>query len=509
MHIRTFTIHCWINILIVRKIFYLFLVSSLIISCEDDLGNVGLGLIPDKDILEVCLDSSTKVSSTFVNDDTISSRSYTVMLGGVTDPVLGSQKAHIFSRFYWDRTNYFSLTPDYLIHNVTDTIESDKFVKSYKVDLDSILIDSIVIIMGMDNYIYGEVDDTSLLHSFKVYDLGEDFDTMIYHNYYTHGEIPTNFMNSPNNILIAEKTQMLIQSDTIYKYLKFKVENQDFIDKIETLITKNYITGTHIDNLMEDSTYFEDSLFYFIADRNRILTKKFKGLFFETTDAKLMANFTNPQIRIYCNTPNDKFQILLNTVTSSFLNYDGRDDNFLYLSPLTFFENNLLQDNNLGVDNLPTTYVGGGLSYKTQIKLYELDKWFENDSVLFNEFSIEIPFDTTHANSYSPPEVLNLTCKNSHVDYDYTWTAKIVLEDRYNSDGKLVTPRSASYKFYPTNFLYDFQNNRKDKKDFTSITDYIFEITDPSNYNDVDRVILNCGENSENIKVNIIYTKYK
>lgn len=473
-----------------KKIFYLFLLSVFLFSCEDDIGELGRNLVPPEDEIATYIDSLENITFSYSSDDTIRSRSYTVMLGSYEDDIFGKQTANLASRFYHEYSSYFAISPD------------------------SFIIDTIYLSFTLANYRYGDTNSTQHI---KVYELDEELTVDDYEAYYTTGEFPEVIRNG-NYSSLGEGSAVL---DTTNSYIDVILDGNDFYQRMHDFITDNYVEFEEDDD--DDTDLYEDEVYPFLDSLNEEFVKLFHGLYIETVESGMIANYYDPVIEIaYHRYEGDTNSLYFELVTeeASFLEYDDRDDNFTYIYPMTMFENELLLDDNAGIDNQSETYVCGGMAYKTELKFdpATFDRWLDDgDSLIVNLALITIPYDTTIYDDLQTMDELTLIGQN--YNYTYTnsdgeeeyyykeWTASTLTVDDIDDD-VYDADFDSHLSITITDFLYDFQSINEQKGYTTSISDYTFYLVDPSNYNDVDRAILEVGENGSNVDFVIVYTTY-
>ncbi|MCD7973431.1 MAG: DUF4270 domain-containing protein [Candidatus Azobacteroides sp.] len=91
----------------------------LLISCDDDLNELGFVVQPPGDAIEVMTDTFQLEASTF-KVDSISARSITGLLGSFQDPVFGNLKADYINQFYCpDDLNF----PDGVVNSQIDSMD--------------------------------------------------------------------------------------------------------------------------------------------------------------------------------------------------------------------------------------------------------------------------------------------------------------------------------------------------------------------------------------------------
>ena len=102
-----------------KVILFGFLSGLLFWACEDTVGDVGMGILPDEDKIGVYTDT-VYLDATTVKLDSIYANTIYGMLGEIYDPTYGSLKSSYMCQFYAPESYY--VFPDSIIDNKIDSV---------------------------------------------------------------------------------------------------------------------------------------------------------------------------------------------------------------------------------------------------------------------------------------------------------------------------------------------------------------------------------------------------
>lgn len=80
--------------------------SLLFLACKEDIGNIGLNVQPEDELLNtIFFDSTTLTAYSVLNDSMVTSNSTMSLLGDLHDPVFGKTQAAIYTQFHLSANN--------------------------------------------------------------------------------------------------------------------------------------------------------------------------------------------------------------------------------------------------------------------------------------------------------------------------------------------------------------------------------------------------------------------
>ena len=409
-----------------KHLFLLSLLALLISSCEKDIGNLGMGMMPSEDKLSVHLDSLSNFNFKYLRDntnDTIRASRYNLILGSYIDPVFGKVRAEIFAPIYFsdpviDRTKYeFEIYAANLVMTYTDT-----------------------------SFMYGK----NVAQNISLYQLLEPIAIADYRT--------LNFV--PREKLLQTFSLNIDTAITSDSTISFPLSTE-FISKIETYIK----TGT------KEETGNIYSVEVGPEEINKVFANYFYGLHFKTNfDDASIIKLKNIKIDVKIKRWNSE---ITDTITQEMVMADFIDkDNYIYKHPLVCFELQPTAEitENIGKSYQKKVYVQPMKGYKVDFQFPELQRWYDSSKVVINTARLTIPIEKDAKFDAIPRLVLNIyeTGKNVPI---YSFTSQTI---EYNDQ----------YVFYVNSFISYYLRNKK------PAFNYRYEIITPNNNLYVNRSVL-------------------
>lgn len=436
-----------------KLVYSLSVLTVLLSSCEKDLGNLGMGIMPSEDILEVRLDSLSNFNFKYIPDntnDTIrsSENTFSLILGSYIDPVFGKVRAEIYAPFYFDNP-------------VLDT-------SKYQFEIvEAILKMSYNCTDNDTSFLIGKNLDQKVL----VYQMN---DSLSIDDYNTQNFKPSSETFLSSYTLKIDPT--VLTDGNSYRTISFSLP-KSFIDSIDNYIRKVDTTDTldvYSIDLGQD-------------DVNKVFSKKFYGLHLKTgfDDASIIRYreiSIDVKIKVWDSENN------IDTLTQAMTTSSNMDlEYYIYKPPLVHFElkpTTTITDN-IGKSNQKKVYIQPMKGYKAAFEFPDINRWLDSSKTAINIAKFTIPIEKSkdyiaipnlHLNIYEKGKLYPIFNKSS--------------QTIYNND---------YYVFDLRDFMNYFMKNAK------QANEYHYEIVPPNNNLYVYRSILL----TENAKLHLTYTKYK
>jgi len=366
-----------------KAIFSLSIFAVLLSSCEKDIGNLGMGMMPSQDILTVRLDSLSNFNFKYTNDnvgDTIRASQFYFLLGSYIDPVFGKVRAEIFAPIYFNNP-------------VIDKL-------NYNIEL---INAKLLITYGDSSFQYGK----NVSQTISLYEM---LDSIKLTDYRT--------------LRIAPREALIGTFDL----------------KIDTTITADSIMTIPLPNsfLTKFRPFINDTSKYTISKGPDEINKKFGQLFygihFKTNfDDASIIKINSFKIEIQAKVTSINDPSLVDTVTQELITSDFIDlDSYIYKHPLVSFELKPSQTvtANIGKSNQKRVYIQDMKGYKAEFQFNDIQRWLDTSKVLINVASLTIPIEYNAAFSAIPTLLLNIY-KNGVVVPIFTITSQVIGTDNH------------------------------------------------------------------------------
>ena len=429
-----------------KLVFSLSVLTVLLSSCEKDLGNLGMGIMPSADILEVRIDSVSHLNFKYIpdnTDDTIRASQNFLLLGSYIDPIFGKVRSEIFAPLYFsnpviDESKYqFEIVRAILKMTYNDT-----------------------------SFVYGKITNPLI----SIYRLNDSISVDDYRT--------LNFKPSHETLLLKKQIEIDLLSQT-------QADRIDTIDLPKSFIT---IIDNYIRKIDPKDAY---SIDLGPDDVNKVFSKKFFGLHIRTDfDDAAIIKFRDLAIDIKVKIWDSENNV--DTLTQEMILSDYVDrENYIYKQPLVKFElkpSSIITEN-IGKSNQKNVYIQPMKGYKAEFQFPDLDRWLDSSKVAINLAKLTIPIETKDTSDYKPIPKLLL--------YIYEKGGKYPISNCSFTSREINT--NNQYEFFINDFMTYFLKKGK------SSSEYRYEIVTPNNNLYANRSILL----PENAKLHITYTKYK
>lgn len=431
------------------RVIVLLLLSLLCFSCNKEDQTIGIGMLPDSDLLTTAVDSSTIITMQTLADDSTRSTLVTYMLGENSDAMFGKTRASYATRLY---------------------------IQSMVMDMSEYKLDSACFnIAKSAKYVYG---DTTVAQKFSVYELTQPITVADCKNYEQTGAKPAWTFSDANKIC---DIQVPAYKDTLRTY-SCKLAT-DFAASLFSKIKECTKTDT--------SLQYVDSLFI----------KKFNGIYVTTKDNQ----FNNVNSVIVHSLPGITFYLSGKDTTTTLTlapspqPYDEAlktDPSQIYLQAINFFEHDYSgTDITLNTES-NTAYVQGFMGTKAKVTFSDLERWRKavdhntpsDSTIVINSAKLYLPikkYDTW--NQYLP---LNFRV------YDETKKPHKLVYSTVST-----TEDSTNFIFNIHSFLITLYNGA------TKADNYSYEIAVPENNAYGNMFVLDGTTDPKKLKLVITYTK--
>ncbi len=431
------------------RVFVLFLLSLFCISCEKENQTIGIGMLPDSDLLTTAVDSSTIITMQTVADDSTRSTLVTYMLGENYDEKFGKTRASYATRLY---------------------------IQSMIVDMADYKLDSACFSLAKSaKYVYG---DTTVGQQFSVYELSQPITVEDCKKYEQTGSKPAWTFSETNKIC---DIQVPAYKDTLKTY-SCKLA-KEFATELFSTITECSKTDT--------SLQYVDSLFI----------NKFYGIYVTTKNNTFNDNHSVivhslPNITFYLSGKDTTKTIILAPSPQPYNEALKTDPSQIYLQAINFFEHDYSTTEITFNTESNTSYVQGFMGAKTKITFSDLEKWREavdyntpsDSTIVINSAKLYLPikkYDTW--NEYLP---LNFRV------YDETKTPHKLVYSTLST-----TEDSTNFIFNIHSFLITLYNGK------TKANNFSYEIAIPENNAYGNMFVLDGTTDPKKLKLVITYTK--
>lgn len=420
----------------------------VIVSCKKEDNIVGFDMLHTSDLLTTYVDSSTTISFSTVQDDSVRSSLITYMVGENYDANFGKSRAGYATRMYL--TNFIA-------------------------DINSYSVDSVCIRLSKSSeYAYG---DKTVAQSFSIYELNNDISVSDCANY-------NEKLTSPSCLSsISSATKILDITFPAYQDT-----NSSFLYKVDALYGENLfetIKTTLRTCFSIDSTIHTfDSLFI----------KEFKGIYVTTQNNTF--NGVNsviahciPELTFYLKNSESTNKLVFSPSPQSYNSALSNDPSQIYLQAINVFEH----ENASGIVlNSESTegYVQGFAGLKTKLTFSGLEQWRENMQLNNND-----------------PMQINFAKLTLPLKTKASWSEYLPLNLRvYDANRKLVYS-TLSYTTDSSDFQFNFHPFLLQLYENAAVTDdYSYEVTIPQNNAFGNSIILD-GTQADKLKLVITYTK--
>ena len=415
------------------------------VSCDKGDKTIGLDNLPASDLLKTYVDStSTTITLSTTDDDSVRSSAISYMVGEKNDDVLGKTRAGFVTRLYIQGLNLDDLA------NFTLDSVCFRLSKSHK-------------------YVYG---DTSTAQTFSLYEVTQDITVEDCKNYCQTKTKPT-CLSSLSAITDIDFKK---HSDTDTSYV-YKLSN-DFATALFSKISECY-------DVTKSPQHF-DSLFI----------KKFKGIYVTTKDdafnnAKSVIVHCIPELKLYFHNKSNLTQqsLVLAPSPQAYNKPLSSDPSQIYLQAINVFEHEYQAEVSSSLNTeVNDTYVQGFLGLKTTVPFSGLESWRDHmqlncdDPILINIARVSIPLKKI-CDAYLP---LNMRI--------------------YDKSRKMIYSTMSSTTD-STNYQFDIHYFLQYLFDHTATADeYSYEICVPENNIYGNTFVLD-GTTSDKLKLTITYTK--
>ncbi len=425
-----------------------FCLLFVIVSCKKEDNIVGFDMLHTSDLLTTYVDSSTTISFTTTQDDSVRSSLVTYMVGENFDPNFGKSRAGYATRLYL--TNFIA-------------------------DINSYSVDSVCFRLSKSSeYAYGE---KSIAQSFSVYELNNDISVSDCANY-------NEKLTNPSCLSSITSATKILDIN----FPAYQDTNSSFLYKVDALYGENLfetVKATWNNCFSIDSTIHTfDSLFI----------KEFKGIYVTTQNNTF--NGVNsvivhciPELTFYLKNSDTTNKLVFSPSPQAYNNALPNDPSQIYLQAINVFEH----ENASGIVlNSETTegFVQGFAGLKTKLTLSGLEQWRENMQLNNND-----------------PMQINFAKLTLPLKAKASWSEYLPLNLRvYDTNRKLVystlsyTTDSSDFQFNFHPFLLQLYEN------VAVADDYSYEVTIPQNNAFGNSLILD-GTQTEKLKLVITYTK--
>lgn len=373
-----------------------FCLTFLFVSCEKEDQILGLGMLPDTDILTTLCDStSVSISFSTVNDDSVRSSLITYMVGENYDDVFGASRAGYVTRLY---------------------------LQGMVGDLDEFKMDSVCFRLSKSSkYFYG---DTTVPQSFSVYELNHDITVGDCAGYNQFGAMPT-CINSKNEIIT-------------FDFPAYKDTVSSFSKKFDSEYAKNLY-----DKVL--SCYDKDTI---IQRFDSLFIKQFKGIYVTTKNdvfngTHSVITHCVPEMTFYLSGKDTTVQLVFSPSPQAYNDKMKSDPSQIYMQAINVFEHEYPTEISSNLNTYgDKSYVQGMLGLKTRLNLSGLETW--RDSVMVvNYAKLVLPLEKR--DSWSEYLPLNLRIYDSQRNMVYSTMS--------------ATKDSSIFEFNVHTFLVDLFNN--------------------------------------------------
>lgn len=419
----------------------------VVVSCKKEDNIIGFDMLHASDLLTTYVDSSTVISFTTVQDDSIRSSLVMYMVGENYNEEFGKTRASYATRMYL--TNFISNVNTYTVDSVCFRLSKSS------------------------QYAYG---DTTKAQSFSIYELNNDITVEVCANYNEKLTTPTCLSAISSATKIADVNFPAYQdTNSSFQYKIDKTYGENLFETVKSTIATCYSLDSTIQTF--------DSLFI----------KQFKGIYVTTKDNKF--NGVNsvvvhcvPEITFYLKNDDTTNTLVFSPSPQAYNSALTTDPSQIYLQAINVFEH----ENASGITlNSESTigYVQGLAGLKTKLTLSGLEQWRENmqlnnaDPMQINFAKITVP----------------LKAKAS-------WSEYLPLNLRvYDADRNMVYS-TLSYTTDSTDFQFNFHPFLLQLYENSIVADeYSYEITVPQNNAYGNSFILD--GTTDKLKLVITYTK--
>lgn len=425
-----------------------FCLLFVVVSCKKEDNIVGFDMLHASDLLTTYVDSSTTITFSTVQDDSVRSSLITYMVGENYDANFGKSRAGYATRMYL--TNFIA-------------------------DINSYSVDSVCIRLSKSSeYAYG---DKTVAQSFSIYELNNDISVSDCANY--------------NEKLVSPSCLSAISSATKILDVNFPAyqdSSSSFLYKIDASYGKNLfesIKSTITTCYSIDST---------IQTFDSLFIKTFKGIYVTTQNNTF--NGVNsvvvhciPEISFYLKNSDTTNTLVFSPSPQAYNNALPNDPSQIYLQAINVFEH----ENASGIvlnDEATEGYVQGFAGLKTKLTLSGLEQWRENMQLNNND-----------------PMQINFAKLTLPLKTKASWSEYLPLNLRvYDANRKLVYS-TLSYTTDSSDFQFNFHPFLLQLYENTAVTDdYSYEVTIPQNNAFGNSIILD-GTQADKLKLVITYTK--
>lgn len=311
-----------------------FLVAGMLVfsSCEKDIGSLGMGMMPEDDLLTFRIDTLRKFNCSYYKDDAIRTTSYNLLVGAYTDPLFGTVSVDMYAPVYFDNP----------------VINKDQYYKVESIELQ--LLDSA--------FHYGKKVPITL----EMYEFLDPIDTTYYNN---QGFSP------------HEKYITTLTLDTTYidDTTKYKFEGEYF-EKFASFISSQYY------NIEKDPD-----------EVNKSFYNVFRGFHFKpSAGCEAIVKLLDIQIKIKANVC-DEYGECRDVIQYLYVtNEVDREDN-IYFHPLHQFNVQHSHDitDSIGRENQSRIYLQPMRGICSEIKITDIDRWLDSQKVVINAVKMNIP----------------------------------------------------------------------------------------------------------------------
>lgn len=344
------------------------MIILLVAACNKKPEQVGLGLQPASVELSVVFDNTSGLLAHSVREDSVRTDGNaikTAMLGSMLDPTFGKTTAQIFSQFRLSENG----------HNFGDTL---------------VIVDSLVLSLTYSGF-YG---DTLSPQTIKVYELSEDMDQDS--SYYSHQSIADDGNEIASVTFVPTPADSVRVGDDL-KAPQLRIPlSMEFAEKI----------------INADGTVF---------DNNDSWLDFMKGLRIKTEPVSSAGGIllfdmlaSNSLITIYYRSGNPSdtlsFEFLSNSNCARFTAFEHND----YLQASSELMAQIIDgDTSLGEDRFYLQGMGG---VKAQLRLPDIEKYFEDGAVAINEAKLIFNI-YDNGSELEPPPQLGLAMIDEDGDY--------------------------------------------------------------------------------------------
>lgn len=431
------------------RVIVLFFLSLFCLSCEKEDQTIGIGMLPDSDLLTTAADSSTIITLETIADDSTRSTLVTYMLGENYDDVFGKTRASYATRLY-------------LQSMVTD-------FEGYK--LDSACFN----LAKSAKYVYG---DTTVAQTFSVYEMPQAITVADCKNYEENGTKPA-WLSS-----IKSATKICDLQVSAYK---------DTLKTFSCKLTTEY--ATELFSKIKESTRTDTSLQYV----DSLFIQKFNGIYVTTKDNQFndihsVIVHSLPGITLYLSSKDTTTTITLAPSPQPYNEALKSDPSQIYLQAINIFEHEYPSAITSNTEN--TAYVQGFMGVKTKVTFSDLEKW--RDAVDHNTAS-DSTLVINSAKLYLP--IKKYDTWNQYLPLNFRVYDETIKPHKLVYSTVSTTEDSTNFIFNIHSFLITLYNGA------TKADNYSYEIAVPENNAYGNMFVLDGTTDPKKLKLVITYTK--